>query len=669
MKNHILLIISILFVSNLFSQRSFSVGGNTKYTDSIINIVNTTKSDSIKCLHSFRLSKVFTMNHDFKKAHFYLDKGMSLCNKFPYLKAESTYYNTLSIIEKGDSKAFIKSILKAREDLKKFNNRQSYRLQVVILQNYGIMLQSEGSETVAMNMLISEAIPLAIKSKDDELTCHVYKAIGVILMNAEQREKADYYMNQAQFYIEKVKKNSPTLSEAKAETLIINTENLIELKKFNAANANIVKIKSLLLKYPKSNFNDTFAYVEALYFDKQNQHSKAIDVYNKGIQKCKLSNDSLTENRLETGKYVSLISLKKYPEAITIIENLLKTVDFPDDKKNHLKVLSETYSKVENWKKAFFYSEKYIALNDSLNAAKIKDQIVTLEAKFNKTENEKKINQLLAQKEKAKLVARNNQLNILLLVLLVSVLFISIFIIWKYFKNQKKQKEIDFSQKLESLENKKNLDVSNALLQGEELERKRIARDLHDGLGSMLSGLKLYYSGIEHSNKNEFENVNLQLDNSISELRQIAQNLMPESLIQLGLVAALKDLCLRFSNEKTVIEFQEFGTKKDISESKQITIYRIIQELINNALKYANATEILVNCSQHENTFLITVEDNGLGFDTKKANFFEGMGLKNIKNRVDFLKGELEIDSQPQTGTVFNIELNVSEDIKILKNA
>ena len=198
-------------------------------------------------------------------------------------------------------------------------------------------------------------------------------------------------------------------------------------------------------------------------------------------------------------------------------------------------------------------------------------------------------------------------------------------------------------------------------MQGEEIERKRLARDLHDGLGSMLSGLKLYYSGTEQTNKKESQEINNQLDNSIKELRQIAQNLMPESLLKLGLIAALKDLCSRFSNDKTLIEFQEFGVQNNISESKQITVYRIIQELINNALKYANASEILVNCSQNQNIFLITVEDNGSGFDAKKSNLFEGMGLKNIKNRVDFLKGELEIDSQPETGTVFNIELNVFE--------
>jgi two-component system, NarL family, sensor kinase len=669
MKKYFFLILCFFTGTFAFSQISFSIGDDTKYMDSIVNIVNTTKSDSLKCMHSFHLSKLYTMTKDFKKARYFLNIGMSLCDKFPFLKAESTYYNTLSIIEKGDSKGFVKSLLKTNEDLKKFNNRQAFALRVIVLQNYNIMLQNQGRESEGMQMLISEGIPLAIKSKNDELTCQIYKSIGVIMMNAEEREKADYYMNQAQFYIERAKKKSPTLSEAKIETLIMNAENLIELKKFKASKINIDKIKLILSKYPESNFNYTFAYVEGLYLEKQNQHEKAIEMYDKGIKMCKSIDDSFSLRRLQTAKYESLINLKKYTLAIPIIETLIKTDPYPDNRKYHFKALSKSFAETNDLKKAYFFSEKYIVINDSLNAAKIKDRIIALEAKFNKTENEKKINQLLAQKEKAQLVAKNNRLNILLLGLLASILLISIFIIWKYFKNQKKQKEIDFNQKIESLENKKNLDVSNALLQGEEIERKRLARDLHDGLGSMLSGLKLYYSGTQQINKNEFEQVNLQLDNSIKELRQIAQNLMPESLLKLGLIAALKDLCLRFSNDTTMIEFQEFGIQNTISESKQITIYRIIQELINNAMKYANASEILVNCSQNENTFLITVEDNGTGFDVKKANLFDGMGLKNIKNRVDFLKGELEIDSQPQTGTVFNIELNVFEEQKIVVNA
>ncbi len=669
MKKYFFFIITLSSISNIFSQRTFSIGDDTRYIDSIANIVKTTKIDSIKCMYSYRLSKLYMVTNDSKNAHFYLDKANNLVNKFPYLKAESTYFNIPPTLENEDYEAYIKSLLKTNEDLKKYKIPSAYKVRVIVLQNYALALQDEGRESEAMSIMISKAIPLTLKSQDDEATCHVYKFIGVSLANADQREKAEYYLNLAQFYVERCKKVSPTLLENKVETYILHAENLIEIKKYKNAKIIMNKISLILSKYPESRFNITFAMVEGLYNDKLGNYDKAIEKFNIGIKTSTFSDDLLGSNRLKTGKYEVLIKQKKYNEAVIVIEDLLQLATYPDDIKAHYRALSKTYDKIGNSKKAFFYSEKYINLNDSLDNAQFKDKVATLEAKFYKTENEKKISQLLAQKEKAQLVAKNNQLNILLLGLLASISLISIFIIWKYFKNQKKQKEIDFNQKIESLENKKNLDVSNALLQGEEVERKRLARDLHDGLGSMLSGLKLYYSGTKKTNENEFQQVNLQLDNSIKELRQIAQNLMPESLLKLGLIAALKDLCFRFSTDKTIIEFQEFGIQNTISESKQITIYRIIQELINNAMKYANATEILVHCSQNENTFLITVEDNGQGFDSKRANLFDGMGLKNIKNRVDFLKGELEIDSQPQTGTVFNIELNVFEEQKIVENA
>ena len=662
MKKILFLILILLCLQPSFSQRAFSLGDNTKYMDSIVNIVKTSKIDSMKCLHSFALSKLFMMNNDYKKAHYYLDLGNSLVKKPGYLKAISTYYNTLPILERGDSKAFVASILKTNDDLKKYQFPQAYRLRVVMLQNYAIMLQQEDRQNEAMEILIRDAIPLALKSQDDEITTHVYKAIFVILVNASEPKKAEYYASMAQYYIEKATKPSPTLSETKVETYILHAENLVDLKRFRQAKVVLNKAYEMVSKYPNSKFNNTFYFAKGYYYSNLKQYELAIQNFDIGIKKCLLTNDSLSITRLKNGKYESLVALNKFEEAIPIIEDVILTDKFLDNIKEHYRNLSNANSQLGNFEEAYNNSEKYIILNDSSNAIAYRDQIITLEAKFKKTENEKKISQLLAQKEKAALVSKNDQLNLLLLALLASILLIGIFIVWKYFKNQKNQKDLDFKQEIENLENKKNLDVSNALLQGEEIERKRLARDLHDGLGSMLSGLKLYYSGTEQNNKNEFVEVNNQLDNSIKELRQIAQNLMPESLIKLGLIAALKDLCFRYSTSKTPIEFQEFGIQNNISESKQITIYRIIQELINNALKYAKATEIIVNCSQNENIFLITVEDNGHGFDSKKTNLFDGMGLKNIKNRVDFLKGDLEINSQPETGTVFNIELNISEN-------
>ena len=659
MKKIFIVFFFILQYNLSFSQRAFSLGDNTKYLDSIVNIVKTTKVDSMKCLHSFILSKLFMMNNDYKKAHYYLDLGNSLIKKSKYLQAISTYYNTLPILERGDSKAFTASILKTNEELKKFHFPKAYGLRVIMLQNYCIMLQQEGRQNEAMEILIKQAIPLALKSEDDEITNHVYKVIFVILINEDEPEKAEYYASQAQYYIERSKKKSATLSESKVETYIFHAENLTDLKKFKEAKVVLDKAYKMVSKYPESKFNNTFYFAKGYYYDKMNQYDKAIQNFDIGIKHCELTNDLQSITRLKNGKYEILIKQKKYKQAIPIIEDLILTDKFPNNIKAHYRNLAKANNEIGDFQKAYQFSEKFITLNDSSKAIEYRDQIITLEAKFKKTENEKKINQLVAQKEKIALVSKNDRLNLILLSILTFILLVSIFVIWKYFQNQKIQKELDFEKEVDNLENKKNLDVSNALLQGEEIERKRLARDLHDGLGSMLSGIKLYYSGTEKTNEIEFQEVNKQLDNSIKELRQIAQNLMPESLLKLGLTAALKDLCSRFSTDKTFIEFQEFGIQNNITESKQITIYRIIQELINNALKYANASEILVNCSQNENIFLITVEDNGTGFDAKKANLFDGMGLKNIQNRVNFLKGKLDIESQPDTGTVFNIELNI----------
>jgi two-component system, NarL family, sensor kinase len=663
MKKYFILLLTILFSSSLFSQRSFSIGDNKKFIDSLEQIALNSKSDSIKCYYSFKLSKLFKMTGDSEKAHLHLDLGNKLCRKFPFLKDASPYYNTLPLLEKGDIAGFEKNILKAYSNLKKYNNTEAFRLRVILLQNYGLMLQNKNKENEAMKMLISQAIPLAIKSKDDELTCHIYKAIGVTLINADERQKGSYYLNQAEFYIERAPKKSATLSATKVETYILNAENLIELKKFNAAKKTIKKAYAMLEKYPNSQFNNTFSLVEGLYFFKLHQNEKAIQKYDKGIRGCEFYNDTLSLNRLLFAKYESLFELKKYNEGISIVESLLKKTTFLDDKKNHYKALANAYNATGNWKKAYFNSEKYIALNDSLNNTKFKNEIVALEAKFNKTENERKINQLSAQKEKAELLAKNNRLNTWILALISLFLLILAGFLWKFYQNQKKltiQKEINFNQQIHSLEDQQKLAVSNALLEGEEVERKRLARDLHDGLGSMLSGLKLRLSKLSNSNQPDVIAVNEQLDNSIKELRQIAQNMMPESLLKLGLNAALQDLCLRYSSSLITIEFHSLGIQETISESQQIAIYRIVQELINNAIKHASASNILVSCTQNESRFFITVEDNGKGFDVKKESPTISMGLKNIKNRVEFLNGKLEIDSEPENGTAFNIELNVA---------
>ncbi|CAA9197523.1 hypothetical protein FLA105534_01685 [Flavobacterium bizetiae] len=662
MKKIYLLLLFLFSSAVSHSQVILSLDDDSVYIDSIAKITKNTKSDSIKCLYSFKLSKLYLMVQDAKKSKEYLEQANKLKSKFPFLNDAGVFYNSYSFLEKGDVDGFEKTLLDGNEKLKKYYNTEAFRLRAIILQNYGIMQQRKNNEKAYMKLLINEAIPAAKKSRDYELISGLYKAVAIIFMNNNEREKASEYLNEAQLYIERAIKKSPTLAESKMETYIINAENLVELKHFYDAEKVLDKAFSTLKNFPDSNLNDSYFYSEGLYYAKQNKNAIALESYEKGIKSAEKHLNAIALNRLKFAEYEVLFRLKNYEKAKKNLEYLLKNTPFVVDKKNYYNELAKVYNATKEYDKAYFYSHKYNAVNDSLNNTKFKSEIVELEAKYKKAESEKKITMLQSLNDKAALMVYSNRLNSLLFAGLSFLLLLIVLFLWIFNKNQKKlsvQKEINLKQELSAFEDRHKLSVSKALIQGEEMERKRIARDLHDGLGSMLSSVKIHLNLAKKENAETVNGVDALLDNSIKELRNISQNLMPESLLELSLEHALRDLCAANSNAVTKVEFQYLIKKSRLPKNYEIMIYRIIQELLNNALKYAKASQVLVSCSQNKDVFFITVEDNGVGFDISDPKNKNGMGLKNIKNRVEFLNGKLEIESKPNQGTSAYIELNV----------
>jgi two-component system NarL family sensor kinase len=147
---------------------------------------------------------------------------------------------------------------------------------------------------------------------------------------------------------------------------------------------------------------------------------------------------------------------------------------------------------------------------------------------------------------------------------------------------------------------------------------------------------------------------------SANELRRIARNMMPESLLLLGLEPALKDMCDSLSTDETQVVFQAFGINTAMHQEIQVNIYRIVQELLTNAFRHAHASEILVQCSQNSSRFFITMEDNGKGFDATASDARPGIGLSNARSRVEYLNGKLDISSVIGEGTTINIEFDVT---------
>jgi len=213
---------------------------------------------------------------------------------------------------------------------------------------------------------------------------------------------------------------------------------------------------------------------------------------------------------------------------------------------------------------------------------------------------------------------------------------------------------------VKQLEQEKQLVATQAVLDGETQERSRLARDLHDGLGSMLTGVKLNLMEMKKGIKLEYPDVERfdkalgLLDNSVVEMRRVAHHLMPDSLSRLGLKPAVGDFCRSFA--PTVV-FDYFGDEKRLDPMMEVVIYRSIHELVNNALKYSGASQILVQLMQEPHRIAFTVQDNGCGFDASEET--TGSGLQNIRNRIASFGGNIQIDSRVGEGTEINGELKV----------
>lgn len=205
-----------------------------------------------------------------------------------------------------------------------------------------------------------------------------------------------------------------------------------------------------------------------------------------------------------------------------------------------------------------------------------------------------------------------------------------------------------------------------SMLEGQELERKRLAREIHDGIGPILSTLKMNLANIEgdienlnHELSEKFRKSYLMIDEASDDLRSISHNLMPRVLSDFGLIDALETLCDKINTTKNLeISFINSGLRGRLDEVTELGLYRISQELISNSLKHSQAKKITLQLIKRESTLRLTYEDNGIGFDLAKNN--DGIGLINIENRAKALSGQVIIDTQQNRGMTATVEIPLS---------
>ncbi|MCE7865031.1 MAG: sensor histidine kinase [Bacteroidetes bacterium CHB5] len=297
------------------------------------------------------------------------------------------------------------------------------------------------------------------------------------------------------------------------------------------------------------------------------------------------------------------------------------------------------------------YLKEYAALRDTLTLRNNRKLVYDLEAKY---QLQKKEQQIQLQEE---LIQKKNLLNYLLVGTVVSVMAVLFFLYYTFLQRRKLQE-----QRIRDLEQEKKLLAGEAVIKGQEEERGRLAKDLHDGLGGILSGIKFSLINmksnvvLDSDNALLFERSLDMLDHSIAELRRVAHNMMPEVLVKFGLTEALKSYCESVRQSGIFkIDFQSIGMNERLDSNTEIIVYRIVQELLNNIAKHAKASLVMVQVARHEREVSITVEDDGEGFDPRTLEKSDGSGWVNIHSRVEYLKGKVDIQSAKGEGTSVHI--------------
>ncbi|MEG2071421.1 MAG: histidine kinase, partial [Bacteroidales bacterium] len=235
-------------------------------------------------------------------------------------------------------------------------------------------------------------------------------------------------------------------------------------------------------------------------------------------------------------------------------------------------------------------------------------------------------------------------------IIIIILLIATLLLLQRY----QRQKQLRMKEHLAKLENEKQLIATQSVLKGEDAERERLSRELHDGLGGLLTIVKLDLGTLRQSVNTQFNEIDSTIalmDQSIEEMRRMSHSLMPESLHHFGLKSTLEDFC----RKNTLIHFHFFGEERRFEQNIEINFYRIGCELINNALKHANATQINVQLITSSTKLSLTVQDNGKGFDIQKIK----QGLATVRARADMLNATLNIFSNPTHGSEIIVDLEL----------
>jgi signal transduction histidine kinase len=652
----------LVFIFFLLTVNCFAQAEWIKKKDSIAQSFFKMKDDTNKVLALMKYGQ-WCETYSMDSASACYIKMNALSQKINYISGVLKYYANYTFILNQQGK--FEESLKLNLESVDLAHRKGSKEQIAIClfntgSSYNNMTKYDSAITYYLQAVkIFEELNLAFN------TAVAYDNIGGIFSNIGQYEKGLEYHLKA---FDKAKKvgDSTEIASAALNTGV----QYSKLNKLKEAEQYLNTTLSIAKKIKSTYLLIQANLALAEVFLKENHTSKSISYAKLGLETAHSINS----------KYSEIEALKILTRAYYLKKDMNAAIKCGEQaialgKENNAlldifkvyNIVSSAYAETGNYKAG--YDNLMIAKNleDSLNGKELTKEIEQLELNYQAEKKEKQILQLQQIEKKQQILIGG-------LALSIAFILLTSFLVYKNYQQKRKLLLANTTlqqQKINELEIEKQLLATQSILQGQEDERKRLAKDLHDGLGSILSSAKFSFNNLKSDltpspkNAAAFERSIAMLDQSIQELRRVAHNMMPETLVKFGLNTALQDFCNSINHANGVqITYQSFDLNDDfIPPNKSSAIYRIVQELVNNILKHANAKTALVQLVKKDNALSITVEDDGNGFDKAILQTNSGMGYLNLQNRVAYIHGKIDIQTNVNKGTSVNIEIaNIAND-------
>ena len=611
--------------------------------DSLYTIIKTSKIDSVKASAHYELGWLLKLN-DLPAATAHTDSALIVYKDLNSTKKMALCHFQLSVLYRlsGDFKKALVSLEEYQHYVVSVNDENNIAF---VFYEKGVIYTQMGDYEQGLTQFY-KAIEIVEKTENHEFIGHILNSIGIVYKDLERYseaittfEKVINIYNEKEISGESLGDVNNNLGDVflgqgqydKAEEYYILALHIYKEAESEWGVALINMNLGLLLTKQEKYRQSLFYLEEAYKIQKGNNYKTdlALTLSNLGMVYLEIGNYSKSETFLKEG-----LALKS------------------DNKASTRELYFELYrlnQKRNDYKNALFYHKEYMLFKDSIFNEENTKNIHWIKTQF---ESEKKDKELA--KQDLEIQKTTTQFNYL--IGLSTFLLVSILLLWFLFKQRQKRK----NQEIVTLKREHQIKTLESLIEGEEKERFRIAKELHDGVNGDLSAIKYKLSSLLEMNNKVIKEAITMIDDSCQQVRAISHKLVPQSLENFNLEEAIQEYCNNMDAiHPPKIIFQKIGEHIKIDKKSELNIFRVIQELVTNSINHSKASEINVQISCRDHLMHITFEDDGIGFDTNKIES-DGIGLKNIQSRIDYLNATLDLISN-QDGTSYTIEIDTQK--------